>query len=137
MKYPIESGNPMKQSKLTRTVNLVEAWVEATIHDESIGYEEAFERVMAKIQAKTSETKRQHLSIIGDKFRVITTYTNAKAEATGSISGEPHVEVTEHGIKIGCIRISNEAIYQMNSLLWKRIRLGGKNFVEQTGYMPK
>jgi hypothetical protein len=127
----------MKPSKLTRTVNLVEAWVEATIHDESIGYEEAFERVMAKIQTKTSETKRQQLDVVDNKFQVTTTYMNAKSEATGSISGEPHVEVMENGIKIGCIFISNYAIYQMNSLLWRRIQLGGKDFVAQTGYMPK
>lgn len=128
----------MKPSKLTRVVNSVEARVEATIHDESIGYEEAFERVMAKIQAKTSETKRQQLAIVDDKFQVTTVYMNAKAEATGSISGQPHVEVLEDGIKVGCIHISDEAIYEMIVLLSKRARRAGeKRFAVQTGYMPK
>lgn len=124
----------MKPSKLTQTVNAVEAWVEATIHDESIGYEEAFARVMAKIQAKTSETKRQQLAFVNDKFVVTTAYVNGKVQ-TGSISGQPHVEMTEEGIKVGCITITNDAFYEMVVQFWKRGKK--KQFTVQTGYMPK
>src|SRR5579863_6678139 len=112
MKYPIEAGNPMKQSKLTRVVNLVDAWVETTIHDESIGYEEAFERVMAKIQAKTSETKRQQLVIVNDKFQVTTTYINTKSEAAGSISGQPHI--------FSCTPLAQRLVQPAASVRWQK-----------------
>src|ERR1700676_401027 len=96
-------------SRTGRILGGVEKWIEATMYDQSIGYAEASDVVMAKILAKTVETKRQNLRFVDGKFEVTTVYV--KDEQTASaIVGQPHVEVLEGGIKLGCITITDDAI---------------------------
>ena len=127
--------HPRVSSKLSQTTDAVEKWIESVMWDQAIEYEEAFKVVMAKIQAKISENKRQLLVFADSKFRVKTMYANAEGEVVSQMEGVPHVEVLNDGVKIGCIKIENEAILELITLLANRIRKG--NFVVQAGYMPK
>ena len=125
----------LRSIRLSETTEAVEKWVDAVMYDQSIGYEEATKVVMAKIQAKISENKRQLLFFDDGKFGVRTMYANAEGKVISQMEGIPHVEVLSDGVKIGCIKIENEAILELITLLANRIRKG--NFVAQTGYMPK
>lgn len=121
--------------RTSQAADAVEKWVEAVMYDQAVEYDEAFKVVMAKIQAKISENKRQVLFFADDKFRVKTVYSNSEGSAISQMEGVPHVEVLDGGVKIGCITIENEAILELIASLATRIRRG--NFVVQTGYMPK
>lgn len=121
-------------SRLQQATDAIEKWVEFTMYDQAVEYNTAFDVVMAKIQAKISESKRQQLTFKNGKFEVTTLYTNQDRDVVSAMSGQPHVEVMEDGIRFGCIMMTNDAIMEMIVLLSKRIKRG--QFTAQGGYMP-
>lgn len=112
----------MIQNKLfRRLLSEFELWIENTIHDQSIGYVEAAEYVIAKMHNEAAQTKRQTCDYdrTTGKFSITTHYTiqHAGSVEHKHLTGTPHVEVQAYGaVQIGCITFNRETIAKVYQL---------------------
>lgn len=91
------------------------------MHDESIGFVEASEVVIAKMHKEASQAKRQVIDYNrADRvFEVTTYYVIEHGDSTErkQIKGIPHTEVLAFGaVRTGCITYTREAISKLHLL---------------------
>ena len=98
-------------------------WIDHVMHDESIGFAEAAEVVIAKMSNEAATSKRQtmYYNESGKHFEVRTDYVIDHPAADGGLTqehkyivGTPHTEVFAYGaVRTGCITFTRNAIAKL------------------------
>lgn len=126
----------MAEKLSVQIANAIDVWISSIVADEAIEFPKAAEIVLAKIKARAAKTKRQELKYEDGKFTVCTTHRTDDGTVTHTVCDQPHVEVRQGSIKVGCITFEHAAVLEMVRLMFNQISKTEPT-VAQKGYMPK